>query len=367
MKELSIQDLKSINEASGAPMISIYLSRENGMLDARTLHDKWKEALLKAEGLLLKDYTRMYANSLLDPLIKSNIFSQSETVDKGIVVFYGPKFQGYLRVQSAIEDLVVVADSFHIKPLLRIRNNEKGFYILSMSLKNIILYIEKNGHLYKLENYHNPALEENIEVTTNKYPRVHSKEFFMQVATELNNYFSINHQLPIILAGVKDHIGHMRKHLQTTGVLTEAIFGNVEKLKLNELREKAYKLLTPYYEQKEVEAINDLNLAVKKNHAVIYIEDIAVSAALGKVKKLFVVENRHIWGKVNRLTGEVYISPRQNNSHDDDILDDLSQIVFAKGGDVVVLKDAETVKGYIAAAIVTDRSHLYDYGQSFSY
>ena len=105
---------------------------------------------------------------------------------------------------------------------------------------------------------------------------------------------------------------------------------------------------------------------MKKNHAITYIEDIAVSAVYGKVKKLFVVENKQIWGAVNKLTGEVFIFPKQTNSHDDDILDDICQIVLARGGEVVVLKDANNVKGFIAAAIVTDRSHLYDGNMAYS-
>jgi hypothetical protein len=41
-------------------------------------------------------------------------------------------------------------------------------------------------------------------------------------------------------------------------------------------------------------------------------------------------------------------------------------MVLARGGEVVVLKNSENIKGYIAAAIVTDRSHLYDFNQSYS-
>ena len=359
MKELMNQDLKAITEAHSAPMISIYLSKEGGTLDMKALNEKWKESLTKAEYFLLKDYSRSFVDSFMEPLWTTDCLRTIENIDKGIIVFYSPEQQGYLRVQTSINDLVVVADSFHIKPLLRIKNNERGFFLISMSSKAINVFVETNGHLYRLDTFRNAN---NEDKNTNKLNKENPKDFIAQKAVDLNKMLSL-YKLPIILAGVKDHLGHMRKLLDHSMLLEDSIVGNVERLKAEELREKCFELLEPYYVKKELAAIEELNLAVKKNHAITYIEDIAVSAVYGKVKKLFVVENKQIWGAVNKLTGEIFISPRQTNSHDDDILDDICQVVLARGGEVVVLKEATNVKGYVAAAIITDRSHLYDFNQ----
>ncbi len=365
MNELLNYDIKTISEVKGAPMVSIYASKKSGILDTRSLNDLWKEILHKVESILLKDFTRTFVHSFLEPLAIDNLLAKCESIDKGIVIFYNSKFQGYVRVQTEIDDLIIVADSFHVKPLLRIKNNERGFVILTMSMKTIGLFTEKDGHLYKLKEFKNTAIDANVDVDTNKYPREHPKEFFSQMATELNKIVN-SLQLPVILAGVKDHLGHMKKFLNSPLVVEGAIVGNVERLKINELRERAYNIVVPYYKLKEKESLVDLDKAINQNHAVTYIEDIALSAVQGKVKKLYVVENRHLWGRVNKITGEVFISPRQINSHEDDILDDLSQIVLLKGGDVVVIKNVENMKGYYAAAVVTDRSHLYDLNASTS-
>ena len=364
MKELLNQDLKLITEADSAPMISIYLSK-NGALDMKALNEKWKESLTKAEYFLLKDYTKSFVRTFMEPLWLTDCIQNLEHLDKGIIVFYSSAVQGYLRVQSSINDLVVVADSFHIKPLLRIKNNERGFFLISMSAKAINVWVETNGHLYRMESFRNEIEgEDNTNKNTNKNPgpRTSSREFIAQTAVELNKLLS-TYKLPIILAGVHEHLGHMRKYLDHAMVLEESIIGNVERAKTENLRAKCFDLLEPFYREKELQAVEDLNLAVKKNFAITYIEDIAVSAVYGKIKKLFVVENRQIWGEINKQTGEIFISPMQSNSHDDDILDDICQVVLARGGEVVVLKEAANVKGYIAAAIVTDRSHLYDFNQ----
>ena len=365
MKELLNQDLKAITEADSAPMISIYLSKE-GAIDMKALNEKWKESLSKAEYFLAKDYGKSFVHSFMEPLWLTDCVQKLEHLDKGIIVFYSAVMQGYLRVQTSLNDLVVVADSFHIKPLLRIKNNERGFFLVSISVKAINVWVEINGHLYRMETFRNEAeLEDNNSKNTNKNPR-ESKDFISYIATDLNKLLS-TYKLPIILAGVQEHLGHMRKYLDHTMVLEESIIGNVEREKIEVLREKCFELLEPYYRKKELKAIEELNLAVSKNNAITYIEDIAVSAVYGKIRKLFVVENRQIWGEINKQTGEIFISPLQTDSHDDDILDDICQIVLAHNGEVVVLKEAENVKGYVAAAIVSDRSHLYDFNQSYSF
>lgn len=355
MKEISVQDLKVLNEVQVGPMVSIYLSKETTVFEQKNLTDRWKEALLKAEYYLLKDYTRSFVNHFMQELNSASYIeklSELGALDKGFVVFYSKEFSGYLRVQSPINDLVIVADSFHIKPLIRIKNNERGFFIVTMSSRAINVLIENEGHLLRLDSYRN---EPGIDGKNRKS----SQDFFLHAAGELNKLFSA-YRLPVVLAGVKDHVGHMKKIVNQTMLLDEAIIGNVEKMKADELQARVFAILAPYYAKIEAGAMGELDLAIKRDRAVTYLEDIAVSAVYGKVKKLFVVENRFVWGSINNRTGEVNVTPRRVNAHDDDVLDDLCQLVLAKGGEVVVVKEIDHFKGHLAVAIVTDKSHLYD-------
>ncbi len=363
MKELMNHDLKLITEAHSVPMLSIYLSKENSSVDVKVLSDKWKESLTRAEFFLLKDYTKSFVNNFMESLWSSHIVETLESLDKGLIVFFSSTDAWYLKVQSTISDLVVVADSFHIKPLIRIKNNESGFFLVSMSSKAISVFLETNGHLFRLDTYRNPMTLSDIG--TNKVKPEDHREFVLQSALEINKTLAA-YKLPIILAGVRDHLGHMRKYLDHSMILSDSIIGNIERLKRDEIREKCFEILQPFYNKKEEEAIAEIDQAVKKNHAITFIEDIAISAVYGKIRKLFVMENKQLWGSLNKNTGEIFISPRQTNSHDDDLLDDISQIVLNKGGEVVVLKNAHNLKGFIAAAVVTDKSHLYDYNQPYS-
>lgn len=356
MRELTIKDLNALNISSKGPMLSLYLSKDMSILDQKSMSDRWKELLLKAEFYLLKDYTRSFVDEFMKKLREGKYLEKLEALDRGVVVFYSlESFDGelgYMKVQSSINDLIVVADSFHIKPLIRIRNNVKGFFIVTMSSRAINVLIENHGHLVKLDSYRNePGIDGN-----NKKD---SKEFFMNSSQELNKLFAA-YRLPIILAGVKDHIGHMKRLLNQSMLMDQYIVGNVEKMKALELQEKVYKILTPYYEKLEQGALKDLEVAMNRGRAITFLEDIAISAVYGKISKLFVVENRFVWGSINQKTGEIFIAPRQVNAHDDDVLDDLCQIVLSKGGEVVVVKEINNFKGHYAVAIVTEKPHVFD-------
>jgi hypothetical protein len=355
MRELSLKNLNALNISSKGPMLSLYLSKDMSILDHKSMADRLKEMILKAEFFMLKDYTRTYVDEFMQKIKEAKILEKMENLDQGIIIFHSEEgFDGevgYVKVQSSINDLVVVADSFHIKPLIRIKNNVRGFFIVTMSSRAINVLIENSGHLIKLDSYRNePGIDGN-----NKKD---SKDFFLNASLELNKLFAA-YRLPIILAGVKDHIAHMKRLLNQSMLLNESIQGNVEKMKAVELQERVYKILTPYYEQQEVGALNELELAMNEKRAITYLEDIAISAVCGKVSKLFVVENRFVWGSINHHTGEIFISPRQVNAHDDDVLDDLCQIVLSKGGEVVVVKEINNFRGHYAVAVVSDREHLF--------
>ena len=355
MRELTIKDLNSLNISSKGPMLSLYLSKDTAILDQKTITERWKDLILKAEFVLLKDYTRSFVEEFMKELKEGKYLEKFENLDRGVVVFYSLEgFNGelgFLKVQSSINDLIVVADSFHIKPLIRIRNNVKGFFIVTMSSRAINVLIENNGHLVKLDSYRNePGIDGN-----NKKD---SKEFFLNASQELNKLFTA-YRLPIVLAGVKDHINHMKRLVDQSMLMDQFVVGNVEKIKALDLQEKVYDILTPYYDKLEQCALKDLEAAMTNGRAITFLEDIAISAVYGKISKLFVVENRFVWGSINQKTGEIFIAPRQVNAHDDDVLDDLCQIVLAKGGEVVVVKKINHFEGHYAVAIVKEEAHSF--------
>lgn len=351
MREITIDEVRMLNAKHGAPMLSIYLNKDNGVFEQKTFDERWRESINKAEFLLLKDFNRSFVNDYLEPVRRVKINEIVSSSDKGIAFFMSHEKEiFYLVAHTPIHDLTVVADSFHIKSLIRMKRNEKGFFLVTMTSRAINVFIDNEGHLLRLDSYRNdPGVDGNNRKEFN--------DFFQHTAHELNKLFS-SYRVPIILAGVKDNVGHMKKLLSQSFLMTTSIIGNVEKIKTADLRDKVLEILQPYYNAQELKAQSDIDIAIANERALLYLEDIAVSAIHGKIKKLFVVENKYLWGNLNLDSGELTLSPKQTNAHDDDILDDLCQIVLSKGGEVEVVSELKDFKGHLAVAIVTDTSHL---------
>lgn len=356
MREITIDEMRMLNVKHGAPMLSIYLNKDNGVFETKSFNERWKDSIQKAEFLMLKDYTRSFVNDYLAPIKKLDLAEIVESSDKGVAVFMDQHHEiFYLHAHSPIQDLTVVADSFHIKPLIKIKKSEKGFFLVAMTSRAVNVFIDNEGHLLRLDSYRNdPGIDGQNKKSF--------EDFFHQASLELNKLFA-SYRVPIILAGVKDNIGHMKRLLPQSMLMKESIVGNVEKMKTTELRERVYEILQPYYQAQELKSQEEIGSALSRDKALVYLEDIALSAVLGTIRKLYVVERKHVWGSINPTTGEIFITPKQTNAHDDDILDDLCQLVLSKGGDVEVVSEIKDFQGHLAVAIVTDRSHL-NYNQS---
>src|SRR5205085_10837355 len=95
---------------------------------------RWKNQLRKAEELLNARNRHAETKDLLGPahdLLTDIPFWQN--VSNGLAVFLAPGVFRAYRVPLVLDDLVVVAEHFQIKPLLPLLNNEGRFYILALS------------------------------------------------------------------------------------------------------------------------------------------------------------------------------------------------------------------------------------------
>jgi hypothetical protein len=108
----------------------------------------------------------------------------------------------------------------------------------------------------------------------------------------------------------------------------------------DEERATLKRALIEYYEAEEQ------NLA-RKN-----IFQVAKFAVRGRVKKLIVADEIQIFGKLDLKSGGLAIHPTHLDHEDDDLLDDIAQVVLAKGGEVIVAPRGEIPKGRPLLAIL---------------
>ncbi len=240
MKPLELNELNDADQVSEDSVLTLYISRNVSLHDNKTLAERWKHLLLEAEFLLLKKYSRSFVNEYLSKIKNVKITDYfSDSLDEALVIFYSPeRFEGspvFCRLATRTKDLAHVGNRFYLKPISKALNKSKGFFIVTMTSRAINVLIENKGHLVKIDSFRN-------EPGVDKKNKKDHHEFFVNASVELNKLFKA-YRLPIVLAGVKTHLGKMRNLLNHSMLLEKAIQGNVEKMKAIDLQKKVYETL----------------------------------------------------------------------------------------------------------------------------
>ena len=68
-----------------------------------------------------------------------------------------------------------------------------------------------------------------------------------------------------------------------------------------------------------------------------HVATIAARAVRGEVKCLVLEKDFHLWGRLDRISGQLSLHNTQRDGHDDDVLDDIAEVVIAAGGEVVTV------------------------------
>jgi hypothetical protein len=118
--------------------------------------------------------------------------------------------------------------------------------------------------------------------------------------------------------------------------MDDGILMNPDALDVDELRNAAWDKVVPIYLAR-LEGLKESFHTARAQHAASAdLSDVARAAVAGRVATLLVEADRVIPGIVDRTSGA--IAPSELASpHVDDMLDDLAELVLAKGGEVVVV------------------------------
>jgi len=120
MKDLTISDAMKLVRSETAPAISIYLGTN---VNDRDSHSKIRTNLQRlyktAESLVVRTYDARARERLLQPLKKALANLKLSRSKGGVAIYHSETFTGIVRLPTAVADLAVAADSFHLKPVLR--------------------------------------------------------------------------------------------------------------------------------------------------------------------------------------------------------------------------------------------------------
>jgi hypothetical protein len=353
-------------EACEPPCLSLYQPTHRHHPENQQDPIRFRNLVKVLEESLLQRYPTDEIRPLLDPFLAlaDDRDFWNHTLDGLAVLGARGMFRVY-RLQRPVAELVVVADSFHTNPLMRILQSADRYQILGLSRQEIKLFEGNRDALDEIEPAHGvprtitEALGEELtesHQTVASYGGVggsHSpmhhghggkasevdsdaERFFRAIDRGILEHHSQPSALPLILATLPEHRHMFHQVSHNPFLLLEGIDIHPDALPIDELRQRAWQVFEPHYLARLAALVEEFGRARSQDLGHDELARVARAVAVGRVATLLIEADREVPGRIDAATGDVEfddLAPLEI----DDALDDLGALALKMGGEVVIV------------------------------
>ncbi|WP_119069501.1 hypothetical protein [Rubrobacter indicoceani] len=380
MDTLTRENLENLMKTSGGPLVSIFLPThragseiQQDPIRLKNLVSEAREKLAE-RGLRVADMDSILAPA--DELLENETFWRYGS--DGLALFLAEDEHHSYRLPVSFEELLVVTDRYHVKPLLPLLAGDGRFYVLALSQNEVRLLRGSRRSVSEVELSDVPkSLSEALRFDdSEKQLQFHtgtrggsggraavfhghganedSKDdilrYFQQIDRGITEILR-GETSPLVLAGVDYLHPIYRRANSYTGLLEEGITGNPENLDPEDLHEQAWEIVSPLFQRKRREAAERYAERMGTGQTASGVREVVPAARFGRVDTLFVASGRRRWGSSDPETGEVDL-------HDElkvgggDLLDLAAVQTLLHGGTVYVVEPEEVPEDSEAAALL---------------
>ncbi len=380
MNLLSKEGLKTLIEKPEGWCVSIYMPTHRAFPETRQDPIRFKNLIREAEERLKATGLRSpEIRKLLKPakaLMKDGLFWQYQA--DGLAAFISSDLFYHYRLPLKFDELLVVTDRFHIKPLLPLFSNDGQFFILALSQNDVRFFhcnrysaneVDLGGvprSLSEALKYDDPEKQLQFHTRTPSATGERSAIFhgqgvgtddaknnilryFQQVDGGLRNILR-EERAPLVFAGVEYLLPIYREANSYPHLIEKGITGNPEGLKGEELHEQALKIVEPYFLKGQEETMTQYKQLAGSERASNSLKPIVQGAYDGRIDTLFVAVGVQQWGFYDLETRTVHLHPDVEPG-DEDLLDFAAVHTFLSGGSVYALKPEQVPDEVPLAAI----------------
>lgn len=353
-----------ILNAEEGPFISIYQPSERENFTNRQDLIRYKNALREVENSLKIKYPKRDIKEIMKPLVdlgEDRLFWNNIHDGLGILLAEGQLL--VYNLKRPVKELVVVSDSFHIKPLIRNFQSADRYHLLGLSRREFTLY---EGSRYGFEEIELPedtprTVEEALgdeytdpHLTAGKYggagstPMFHGhggkkdeiekdiEKFFRYVDRFVLNEYSNPNKLPLILVALDEYHGVFKEISHNKYLLDDGIKTNYDSIKTEDLRDTVWEKLEPLYLKETEKLVDRFEQFRAKDQGSDDLVQVARAAIGNRIGTLIIEADRVIPGKLNKNNGGIEEGELKDPKFDD-VLDDIAEVVFKNQGEVIVL------------------------------
>lgn len=393
-------ELRQLAEAQNDVCISLYMPTYRNESDWSQNTTRLKNLLREARNQLRdQDYREELIDEILSDarqLLDRPGFWRSNIGD-GLALFITPDTTKRFRLPLTFDELVVVEDRFHLKPLFPLIAANNRFYLLALSQNDVRLYQGTHQSMNEIESAEIPAdiveairqyedperqLQSHVQARTaegdgdrmdaayhghgggggddmSAEPQDELKRFFREVNESVDEYIS-GEEVPLLLAGVSEYLP-LFQEVNTYSHLIEddIVAGNPESLSLDTLHEKAWAIVEPVFkasEETELERFEQLYYQ-DEDMASDNFHEIVPGCAYSRVDTLFVPIGEHRWGRFDAESNTVEVHEEQE-AGDGDLLNYAAVSAYLNGARVHALRPEKMPGGRSIAATFRYRANV---------
>ena len=347
-----------------APHLSLFQPTHRRHPENQQDRIRFRNLVSRLGESLRSQYSEQQVDTLLERYRELGRDGQfwNETLD-GIAVLGAPGFFRVYQLARPVPERAIVADSFHLKPLLRIRQSADAYHVLAVNRGEMRLYEGSRDHLTELDlvpgartiaealgaeltgphltvasygsaggglpqRHGHGSKQDEIDVDTEKY--------FRAVDRVVLEHYSGPCQLPLILAALPEYQTPFRRVSRNRFLLHDGILGNPGAVSLETLRQRSWAVMEPAYLGRLAHVVETFGSARAGGRGAVDPTDIAAAAMAGRVDTLLIEAERVLPGRVD-ASGALALDVALDDADVDDVLDDLGELVLKMKGRVVVV------------------------------
>ena len=375
MRILSKEELGTLMQDPGNPATSIYMpTHHTGDIEQDPIRLK---NLLREAEVQLVDYglRAPEARGILEPaqqLVTNSHFWQHQ--GNSLVIFLSPEIFQCYQLPYSFQELVVIAERFHIKPLLPLFSQDGVFYVLAISQNQVRLLQCTRYHVQEITpesvpsnlgealKYDQPEKQHQFHTTgpggstishghgiSKDFDKVNILRYFQQVDRGLHEVLR-EEQAPIIIAAV-DYLHSIYIEANTYhNLLAEGIQGNPDGINEETLQEEAWAVVQPFFRRSRTEALQRYHEVITKGLATDDIEQAVLAAYDGRVSTIFVAMGVQKWGRFDPEQRKIRLY-KERQPGAEDLLDFAAVTTLTKGGTVYAVKPDQVPGETLVAAL----------------
>ncbi|MBK5099412.1 MAG: hypothetical protein JJE15_00190 [Desulfobacteraceae bacterium] len=380
MDILRRDDIEKLMGSWEGPCVSVFMPAHRGAAESQQDQIRFKNLLREAEESLLQSGPRRpQVNDLLEPaqkLLNDAAFWKQQI--EGLSLFLCQDMFRYFRFTHRFKELVVVADRFHIKPLLPLLSGDKQFYVLALSQNQVRLF---QGSRYSVAEIDLEGVPDSLAEALGyddreKQLQLHTGSpgadggrgaIFCAHGEGTDNakdrillYFrridkGLQHLLrgekgPLVLAGVEYLFPIYREANTYPHLLDDGVTGNPEGLSAEELYERAWNIVRPYFEKVQKDALEQYKRFAGTGKASGNLKEVVRAACYGRVEALFVAVGVQQWGTFDPDKNVVQLH-QEAQPGNADLLDLSATQTFLQGGSVYLVEPDQVPDEALVAAV----------------